>query len=325
VSFKDIRGQDKAIAILKNAARQDKLSHAYIFWGPEGVGKSMTALNFAKMLNCQDARDEEPCEECASCKKINSFNHPDVFLFSPDKEGSSVGIEKIRALIKDIGLKPYEAKKKIYIVDNAQALTREAANAFLKTLEEPPTDALLILIAPELRDLLPTIVSRSQAVKFYALGVNETARILVKEHKIDEPQAKTLAHLSSGRLGVALKYKDDDFLKKRNRIVDSLARNEFFDSDFDAVSKPELKAYLDIALTWYRDILITKASGADAVFGLVNIDKSDAIKKEAKRLEFSRIEEIIKQIILTGSFLDSNANPKLTIAVLGLAALENVR
>lgn len=322
MSFKDIKGQDKAIAILKNAAKQNRLSHAYIFWGPEGVGKKMAALNFAKLLNCQAAHSGEPCDECISCKKINSSNHPDIFLFSPDKEGASVGIEKIRALIKNIGLKPYEARTKVYIIDDAQNLTREAANAFLKTLEEPPSESILILIAPDLRDLLPTIVSRSQAVKFYALGIDQTRRILVEEYKTEDPLAQVLAHLSSGRLGLALKYKDGDFLKKRNRIVDSLSRNTFFDSDFDGIPKADLKMHLDIALTWYRDIMVAKASDG---LGLVNIDKKDAILNEAKRLEFSRIEDIIKQIILTGSFLDTNANPKLTMGVLGLAAIENVR
>lgn len=329
MSFKDIKGQDRAIALLKTAAKDNRLGHAYIFWGPEGVGKKLAAINFAKLLNCLNVSfapdGAEPCDECSSCKKINSSNHPDVFLFSPDKEGASIGIDKIRFLIKDIGLKPYEARKKIYIIDNAEDLTREGANAFLKTLEEPPSDSVLILIITDLRNMLPTIISRAQAVKFYSLGIDEVRRILTSEHKLEKETAQVLAHLSSGRLGLALRYNDGDFLKKRSRIVDALSRNTFFDSDFDNINRRDLKAYLDIALSWYRDIMIAKAEGLNAGIDLVNIDRKTAIVEEAKRLEFSYIDNIIKQIISTESFLDINANPKLAMSALGLAALENVR
>ena len=328
MSFKNIKGQDRAIAVLRNAVKNNRLSHAYIFCGPEGIGKRLTALNFAKLLNCQAEPDGDEacgCDECASCKKIDSLNHPDVFLFSPEKEGSSIGIEKIRAIIKDIGLKPYEARKKVYIIDNASSMTREAANAFLKTLEEPPPDSILILITQDLRDLAVTLVSRCQAVKFSSLGINEVKEILMNIYKVDAALAQVIAHLSSGRLGAALRYKDGDFLKKRARIINGLCSNTLFDSDFDGASKTDLKLYLDIMLTWYRDILVAKVEGPQGKMSMVNIDKKDALLKEAGRLEFSYLDNMIKQIISTGSFLDINANPKLTMSVLGLAALENVR
>jgi len=350
VSFKDIKGQDRAVSILKNAVENNRLSHAYIFWGPEGVGKKLTAVNFAKWLNCRGEVSGGPCDNCISCRKIDSSNHPDVFLFAPEKEGSSmvrlrpstgsgqvrsevegrspstlskaegsIGIDKIRSVIKDIALKPYEAKKKIYIIDNAETLTREASNAFLKTLEEPTPVSVLILITQDLRDLMPTIISRGQAVKFYPLGTEQMKEILIKEYKVDEKLAQVLSHLSSGRLGAALRYRDESFLKKRARIINELCSNALFDSDFDGVSRADLRLYLDIMLTWYRDILITKA-GTGAI---INVDKKDVILNEARRMEFSYLDRVMKQVILTGSFLDINANPKLVMSVLGLAALEN--
>ena len=330
MSFKDIKGQDKAISILRNAITDGKVSHAYIFWGPESVGKRLTAMNFAKALNClgdETSRSGpvEGCDRCVSCKKIDSLNHPDVFLFAPEKDSSSIGIAKIRALIKDIGLKPYEARKKVYIIDGADEMTREASNAFLKTLEEPPSGSVLILIAKDLRDLLPTIASRAQGLKFYPLGIDEVKDILIKEYKADETLAQALAHLSGGRLGAALKYKDEDFLRKRSRIIDGLCNDTLFDSDFDGISRSDLRLYLDIMLTWYRDVMIAMCEGTGGESALVNIDRKDVILKEAKRAGFSYIDNMIKQIILTGSFLDINANPKLAMSVLGIAISENAR
>jgi DNA polymerase-3 subunit delta' len=334
MSLKNIKGQDRAVSILTNAMSGDRISHAYIFYGPEGVGKSLAAVNFAKALNCQDeasggasrgshALPVEACDVCVSCRKIDSGNHPDIFLFSPDEDGASIGIDKIRALIKDVALKPYEARYKVYMIDNAEYLTREAANAFLKTLEEPISRSVLILITKDLTNMLPTIISRSQIVKFDALGIDRTRRMLVEDYNMDEKTAQVLSSISSGRLGAALKYRDGDFLKKRDRIIAMLAANTFFDSDFDSVPKQDLEAYLDIALTWYGDIMMAKASPEQSAF--VNIDRVEAILKEAKRLEFSSIDSMIKQIILTASFLDSNANPKLAMSVLSLASARNAR
>lgn len=333
LSFQDVKGQDNAIGFLKNSIAGNKISHAYIFAGPSGIGKKLAAVNFAKALNCLGPADGGPCDAstgsashpelvdgcdaCAQCKKIEAFNHPDVLIFSPAKEESSLGIEKVRALTKDIGLKPYEGRKKVYILDNADSMTHEAQNALLKTLEEPPSDSVMILIAENANTLFPTIQSRAKKVKFFPLAAEEVKKILMEKYKLDKDNAEVLSRISSGELGKAIKYNAEGFFEKRKRIIDALRGGALLDSDLDGFSKPDLRLALDVMLTWYRDILIAKA-GVDNRSVLVNADKADIIYGEAKLASFEWLNNIINQVILTGSFLDQNINPKLAMGVLGM-------
>lgn len=317
MSFKDIRGQDNAVNFLKRALESDKTSHAYIFAGPAGAGKSLTAVSFAKALNCTSEADEKPCDECPSCRKIDGSNHPDVFLLKPEKEGSSLGIDKVREVIKNIGLKPYEAKKKVYIIDGAASLTQEAQNAFLKTLEEPPSDSVIIFIAERSGDLFPTIESRSQTIKFYPLKTDDISHVLRKGYKLDADRARVLSRIANGSLARALKLNEEKFFERRSAVLKGLVDGSFFDSDFEGLTKPAVRSYLDMMLTWYRDILIMKASKSSGESLLVNADKSEIIKKEASSLDFRFLDDVIKQIMLTRSFLEQNVNLKLAMSVLG--------
>ena len=318
MSFKDIKGQDNAIEFLKSSIRNGKVSHAYVFIGPAGVGKKSTAINFAKALNCLSLKDEEPCGLCVQCKKIGSGNHPDVLTFSPPKEDSSFSIDSIRAITRDIGLRPYEGRKKVYVLEGADSMKHAAQNALLKTLEEPPSDSVLILLSENINALLSTIQSRSKRVRFFPLVPEVIEKILVDNYKLDKDKARLLSRLSSGELDKALKYNDEDFFKKRKCIIDGLKDGVLLDSDLEGLSKSELRLALDIMLTWYRDILITKA-GVDAPSALVNVDRLDLIRDEAKRSSFEGLNNMISQVIMTGSFLDQNANPKLAMGVLGLS------
>ena len=317
MSFKDIRGHSRPIDFLKRSLENDTLSHAFIFFGPSGIGKKLVALNLAKAINCMAEKSARPCDACAPCKKIGSANHPDIFLIQPEKEGASIKIDTIRDLIKDIGLKPYEARKKAYIIDEAETMTPDAQNALLKTLEEPPSESVLVLVTENMDALLPTIVSRSQVIRFFPLAIEEVKDALVSMHEVDEARAHVLAHLSSGRIGEALRYKDAHFFEKRSKVIKGLIAKTFFDADFDGLSRKDMKLYLYIMLTWYRDILVAK-SAPGAVSTLVNIDSTDAITAAAKSMAFDKVDAIIKQIIATNSFLDQNANPKLAMSTLGL-------
>lgn len=316
MSFEGIKGQDRAVSFLKGSLASGRIAHAYIFFGPKGVGKMLAAVNFAKALNCQATAGGKPCGSCASCKKIDASSHPDVFTVRPLEGAASIKIDDIRALIGDVGLKPYEAKKKVYIIDETNALTDEAANALLKTLEEPPTDSVLILIVERLSMLLPTIVSRSQVVKFFALATDKVCEVLMTRG-IDAKKARILAGLSSGSVGEALKYSDEKFFEARSGIIKALAGRTFFDREFDKVSRAELRAQLNIVLTWYRDIMIAKALGVSGA-ELVNIDERQAILDEAENIGFDALDRIVKQIISTCAYLEQNANPKLAMAALGV-------
>jgi DNA polymerase-3 subunit delta' len=320
MSFAKIRGQDNALSFLKASLKNNRLSHAYIFCGPEGSGKFLAALNFAKAIMCQNALSCEPCDNCPSCKKIDAKSHPDLFVLRPEKEGGSVKIDDIRQLIKDIYLKPFEAKKKVYIIDEAQSMKHEAANALLKTLEEPPTDSMLILITDNLKSLFHTIVSRSQVVRFYPLKADVIKDILIKEHALEEYKAHVLSKLASGRLGEAVKYKDDNLFQNRSLIINKVSKRSLSELSFDELPKQDLKLCLNIMLTWFRDILSAKAGVDDSM--LVNIDKKDMISSEAGKLSFKYLEDIINSIILTLGYLDQNANAKLAMNVLNLKICE---
>lgn len=304
--FASLKGQDSAVSFLRASLRHDRLSHAYIFFGPNGVGKRSAALNFAKILNCASPVASEPCENCNSCKKINALVHPDLFILKPEEEGDSIKIDDIRKLIKNIYLKPFEAKKKIYIIDGAESMKHEAANALLKTLEEPPADSILILITENLKSLFHTIVSRAQTVRFFPLKLKEMEEILKNEYSLDSLKAHILSHLSGGRLGEALKFKDEDIFSKRPPAK----------VNFDDIPKDKVRLYLYILLTWFRDILNTKAGVDNSM--LVNIDKEDIIAKESKKLSFEYLDDVISGIMQTLSYLDQNANQKLAMSVLNL-------
>ena len=318
MSFRDIKGQDSAVEFLKSSIKNDKVSHAYMFIGPAGVGKKSTAINFAKALNCLAAKDEEPCDVCVQCKKIDSANHPDVLTFSPPKEDSSFNIESVRAITRDIGMRPYEGRKKVYLLEGADSMRHEAQNALLKTLEEPPSDSVLILIVENVNAILSTIQSRSKRVRFFPLVSEVIEKILIDNYELDKDRARLLSRLSSGELDKALRYNDESFMKKRRHIIDGLKEGVLSDSDLDGLSRSELRLALDIMLTWYRDILVAKA-GADTSSALINVDQVSLIRDEAKRSSFEGLNNIINQVILTKVFLDQNANPKLAMGVLGLS------
>lgn len=315
MSFADLKGQDSAINYLKAALRNDRISHAYIFSGPDGVGKMLAALNFAKAINCADVKSGSPCDQCPSCKKIDNSSHPDVFILKAREDGGAIKIEDVRALIKDAYLRPFEAKKKVYIIDSAQEMKHEAANALLKILEEPPADSIIILLTENIKALFQTIVSRSQVVRFFPLKLKEIEAILVKEHSLKAEDARILSHLSGGKLGEALAFKDGDLLTKRAILINKISSRLKADLDFDDIPKEDIRVYLDMMLAWYSDILNLKAGGGD--YMLVNIDKKDIISNEAKRLSYEKIEEIIEGLIATIKNIDQNANQKLALSVLG--------
>jgi DNA polymerase-3 subunit delta' len=196
-------------------------------------------------------------------------------------------------------------------------MTQQAQNALLKTLEEPPSDSVLILIAENINAIFETILSRTKKVRFFSLPAGEVGKILEERYEIEKDKAGLLASISSGELGKAVKFNSEDFFAKRNRIINSLKSTATSDSDFDGFSKPDLKIALDVMLTWYRDVLVAK-TGGDCRELLINIDKLDLIYDEAGKSTFDELNKIINQVILTSSFLDQNVNTKLAMGVLGV-------
>ena len=200
MAFKDILGQDRVIGWLKVAIKRKRLATAYLFTGLEGVGKTTVALTFAKVLNCLAPEDEDACERCQNCRKINANVHPDILLIQP--KGKGIKIEQVRQLQEVLSFKPMSAKKRVVVIDKVETMAPPAANAFLKTLEEPPLNTLFILIAQDKYQLLPTIVSRCQIVPFQPLSLKIIKEMLEKKG-VHSTNASFFALLSEGSLGRA--------------------------------------------------------------------------------------------------------------------------
>lgn len=313
MSWQEIKGQESAISFLKNILSEGKFSGAYLFVGLQGVGKRLTAKNFAKILNCQNrAGSFDCCDQCPPCVKIDNFNHPDVSWIGRAEDAQKISISQIRNIKREIALKPYEGEIKIYVILKTELLTEEASNCLLKTLEEPPADALLILTTSDMRKLLPTIVSRCQLVKFSSLPTGEVEEILQSRHNQLPLTASFLANLCEGRLGKAIELKDRDILRERDEIVDQFLVSPFrFSED---KSREKIEEILKILLSWYRDILISKCKATSSP--LINLDRGEEILNLANEISLEKLTRAIKVIIRTYSFIQQNANPKLALEVM---------
>lgn len=204
MKFSEIVGQEVAVNILKNSIQNKRSHHAYLFVGPDGVGKRTTAIAFAKALNCRFSTDG--CGLCDSCRKIERGIHPDVELISPTEGGLTISIDQIRNLQRKVSYKPLEGEWKVYIIDDAASATEEASNCLLKTLEEPPSRVILILITENIYRLLSTVRSRCQLILFRQIPRVLIEKILREKYQVAPDEARSLAWLSSGSIGRAFYY-----------------------------------------------------------------------------------------------------------------------
>ena len=227
-----IRGHDRIVEDLRHALEGGRLPHAMLFVGPEGVGKHTFARRVAQALLCEARPDDvlEPCGVCPSCRRVESGDHPDLHEVAKPEDRHELPIAVIRGLIRDLGLKPMRGSRKIAIVDDADDLNEEASNAFLKTLEEPPERALLILIGTSVELQLDTIVSRCRVVRFEPLAESElTAVLLERGLALDDVEAARVAHLAEGSVARARGLADAELGAFRRGMIDELAALEGFD------------------------------------------------------------------------------------------------
>ncbi len=215
-NLKDIFNQGPAVNLLSLALKKGRLSHAYLFTGPKGVGKETTAWAFLFHLFCKENK-ENPCGTCLSCKKIDKEIHPDILKIFPEKR--EITIKQIREIINFIKYRPLEAEYKVIFIKEAEKMNLEAANALLKSLEEPPSYVIFILLSENFTRLLPTIVSRSQIVKFRSLPKTTIAKVLKKRFFFEEKVAETLADISQGSLGRAIEIAEKGVLEELNSFV----------------------------------------------------------------------------------------------------------
>lgn len=322
--FKDIKGQEKAIAFLKNAIGQDRVAHAYIFHGLDGIGKKAAALAFAGTLNCLQVgpeadpkADNDACGECLSCRKIDRGTHPDVITIQPD--GAFIRIKEIRELQEQMMFRPAEGRKRVFIILEADRMNSAAANALLKTLEEPTGSNTLVLVTARPHQLPLTVLSRCQRIKFQPLRSEEMIRVLEERFSVEAPTAVTLAAISGGSLGKALEMKESDFAARREEMIDKLALIatplDFYPvlagmgNDRDLVLEG-----LETMKTYFRDILVFSETGDDRQ--VFNRDRIEAISSAAGRSSKQELLNSLKIINAAVRALEQNANRQLLLEMM---------
>lgn len=306
MSFSQIKGQKTPLKILLNSLKKGILFPSYMFTGPEAIGKGLTALNFAKAINCLQPKDGDCCDGCISCLKIQNYNHPDICWIKKDELGS-IKIENIRELQKNIYLKAWEAKRKIFIICDAESLTPEAQNSLLKVLEEPPKENILILITSKQNLIFPTVISRCKRINFTVLNSDFLKEILIRNFNLENLEAHFLAYFSEGRLGRALEFKDKGLFKKKNFIID----NFLSPTPEVLLPKEDFNLILQVILSWFRDILLLKRGLSN--YSLIHLDQRKKLLGLLDKYEMAELEDIYK--ILKDAFLykESNVNLKLIL------------
>ena len=298
--------------------RHQRLAHAYLFVGPEDVGKSESALAVAKLVNCHanmEGTKEECCDKCPSCLKINSGNHPDIFIVDKGEE-QSIKIARIRELVSRIQLRPFEARKKVFIIKGIEDLTLEGSNALLKTLEEPTDNSLLILTTSVPERNLGTIKSRCHAVHFFPLSKEKLAAELNGEYSIPEEASHFLAYFSEGCLGKAKRLNEKKFFDKKNLIIDNIVfqrENESYIKEILADQRQTQEA-LAVLLSWFRDVIFLKTQVEPG--RLMHIDRVHELSRLAAQYSFNQVKTIIEGIVNTSKLLEENLNVKIPLSLL---------
>jgi DNA polymerase-3 subunit delta' len=324
--------QERAVSLLQRSLKDKTLSHAYIFVGPEGVGKMMLAKSLAQALFCKE--ENSPCVECACCKRINELKHPDfqvIELETPieekGKQKKEISIEQIRRLKHGVSLPPYEGDYKIFVIDGAESMSISAANCLLKTLEEPSPKTIIILLAQEESKISPTVLSRCQKIELKPMALYELAEVLRKEYKLEEDKAVLLARLGHGRLGKAIEMaRNDKVLEQRNSYLE--ASISLISSDYNSRFEYATKLAADISkrrevtaeivaiwLDCWRDLLLVKIGLNGEI---TNIDKKQELEYISEGLSIEEIESTIKIIMEAEKNIASNVNPRLVLEVLML-------
>jgi DNA polymerase-3 subunit delta' len=317
-----VYGHDWAVQHLRKSLANGRIRHAYLIVGPESVGKDTLARAFTQTVNCTHADEAaRPCGECRACKLIANGSHPDVVFAELD--AGALKIEEVRTVASKIALKPYEARYRVAIFRDFDKARPQAQDALLKTLEEPPPAAILILMAPSTDSLLPTITSRSQVLSLRPAPVDLLRDALVTHRGADAKSADLLARLSGGRVGWAIRaLEDPSMLEQRaealNLLDEVVSSNRAKRFDIaEGLSKDKLSLYplLELWQTYWRDVLLTAEGNAEAV---VNIDRGSAIEGLARRfLPDDALRALKATRHLLGS-LHLNLNLRLALEVLFL-------
>jgi DNA polymerase III subunit delta' len=314
-------GHEWAIEQLDRAIRHGRERHAYLITGPDRIGKTTLARAFVMALNCTG--DEPPCGRCRACTLIAKNAHPDVTFVESESTGSTLKIEQVRDLQQMLALRPYEARYRVAILRRFHEANPAAANALLKTLEEPAPNAVLILTANAAEDLLPTIVSRCQPLHLRPLPVQTVHEALEQQWGADANMARTLAQLSGGRIGWAVSALSDPAeLETRNtalalleEVLSGSRRVRFALVEKLSLEKPTLLTLLDLWLGYWRDALLMTSKSRTPI---TNVDHVDQLRQLARRISPDTAQNALTATRRTQDYLGKNVNARLALETLML-------
>ncbi len=326
--FADVLGHEQTITHLKHAIQFHKVSHAYIINGEKGSGKKLLAGIFAQTLQCKKG-GLEPCMECQSCKQSVSQNQPDIIRITHEKPGT-ISVEDIRQQLNgDILIKPYSSLYKIYIIDEAEKLTIQAQNALLKTIEEPPIYAVILLLTTNVGMLLPTIQSRCVTLHLKPVSSALIEKYLMEDLEIPDYYANICTAFAQGNVGkakrLALSEDFKEMLSHALHLVKYISEIEVPEliEDLKRINtyKMEINDYLDLLIVWYRDVLLFKATrDADS---MVFSEELISIREKARHSSYEGLERIIKALEKTKIRLNANVNFDMALELLLLTMKEN--
>ena len=341
--FKSILGQEQPIRLLTTLLQNGTIPHALLFIGIEGVGKRTAAMALAMACNCKALEPEQfserikirsdgnipsdqtktisPCGRCNSCRKIESGNHPDIIVLNPS--GPFIRIGQIRELCGTLAMKPYEARLRVVIISDAQTMNPSAGNALLKVLEEPPDRTILILTALQTSDLLPTIVSRCQHIRFYPVSRKNLESLLIQRYRANPDEAKIIAILANGSVSKAV-----SMINSINR-VNWISRRIWLINEVESLPamsmgscmafaenlskrKEILAESLEVIKFWFRDLVVCKYHPDK----IINRDLKDRVQRGSKNMRVASLISKIDDVESAQKNIQANTNLRLTLEVL---------
>jgi DNA polymerase-3 subunit delta' len=317
MSLAEIIGHTKQLAMLRSALLAERLHHAYLFVGPDGVGKRTTAVALAKAIHCEESINNF-CGICVNCTRISDGNHPDFRLIQPLPDKKEISIQQIRELERELNYRSFTGKRKIALIDPATLMNLSAQNALLKTLEEPPENSLIVLIAPNSGALLPTVRSRCVRLSFAPLRRDEVAAYFESKKMIMPDDTESLAAMSMGSIGLALKLKKEELFEKRRdwaKTLSSLKLGDYHSAmaaaDELGEDRKETLTFLGWAESWFRDLLVYQTTHRPDE--LVNLDMLAEIERQASSINRDRLHASMQKVISAPAGIQRNLNRRMIL------------
>ncbi|HWR61238.1 MAG TPA: DNA polymerase III subunit delta' [Clostridia bacterium] len=319
MGFNDIAGQRVIVESLRNAVKNNMISNGYIFSGPKGCGKKLMAFIFSMAVNCTGEAPEKPCGSCSSCIRLKSGNHPNVEFVRPT--GMSIKIRQIRQIVADTAKKPFESGYKAVIIENAEKMTQDAQDAFLKTLEEPPGNTVFLLLAENHNLLLPTIVSRCQVYQFKPVPLHEMKAFIEARYDFQPSDIDEAVRYSKGITGTAL-----ELLQNRDGVAVRAAYIEILEKALEGnwseaqlqvpavvETKEAAERFLEFAQVWFRDILVLRELQGQSDELVVNAGSLEKLSRHNSALTEGKLNSIIEIVRNTARYVRYNVGIKNSI------------